>query len=122
MEFVALLVWLLLAGTGAILLPFAFTVPGSGLSAMAGTGGMIACILFIVLGAPVWAGWAQVGLAALGIVGATLAAAQLLDERFVIGSVTEEIQAAVVGLQLPFYFCAVFVTLLVALDMTEPVV
>lgn len=122
MEILALLVWLLLAGTGAILLPFAFTVPGSGLSAMAGTGGMIVCILFIVLGAPVWAGWAQVGLASLGVVGATLAAAQLLDERFVIGSATEELQAAVVGLRLPFYFAVGFVTLLVALDMTEPVV
>ena len=65
MEFLALLIWLLLAGTGAILAPFAFTLPGSG---------------------------------------------------------GEVLQAGVVGLQGPFYCALTFVTLLVALQVTDPVV
>jgi hypothetical protein len=121
-EFLALLIWLLLAGTGAVLGPFAFMVPGSGLSALAGLGGMTACILFIVLGAPDWAAWAQVGLALLGILGATLAAAQLSNDRVISGSVGEELQAGVVGLQLPIYCAVMFVTLLTALQVTDPVV
>ena len=122
MEFLALLIWLLLAGTGAILAPFAFTTPGAGIAALAAFGGTAACALFIVLDAPEWAGWAQLGLALLGILGATLAAAQLSDERVISGSVAEEVQAGVVGLALPFFCTVTFVTFLIALEITDPVV
>jgi hypothetical protein len=121
-EFLALLIWLLLAGAGTILAPFAVTTPGAGLSFLAAGGGLTVCVLYIVLDAPLWAGWVQLGLAALGILGAGLAAAQLLDDRVVSGSVGEEVQAGVVGLQLPFYFAVTFVTLLIALQATDPVV
>ena len=50
MEFLALAIWLLVAGTGAILLPHAVTTPGAGLAALAGLGGLTVCILYIVLG------------------------------------------------------------------------
>jgi hypothetical protein len=108
MEFLALVTWLVLAGTGAILAPFAFSTPGAGLAALAAFGGLTACILFVVLGAPLWAGWAQVGMAALGLV--------------ISGSVAEELQASVVGLQLPIYCALAFVTLLVATQGVDAVV
>jgi hypothetical protein len=121
-EFVALLIWLLLAGTGVVLAPFAFTTPGAGLSFLAAGGGLTVCVVYIVLGAPLWAGWVQLGLALLGILGVGLAAAQLLDDRVISGSVGEEVQAGVVGLQLPIYCTVTFVALLVALQGTDPVV
>ena len=122
MEFVALLIWLLLAGTATVLAPFAFTTPGAGLSALAAFGGATACVLFIVLDAPLWTAWAQVGFAVLGMLGGTLAAAQLNDDRFATGSVMEQVQASAVGLQLPFYGTVAFVSLLMALEFTDPIV
>lgn len=122
MEILALVIWLMLAGLGMVLAPFAFTTPGAGISALAAFGGATAGVLFIVLGAPLWTAWAQVGFALLGMVGATLAAAQLNDDRFTSGSVAEELQASAVGLQLPFYATVAFVTLLMALQATDPVV
>ena len=86
MEFLAVLTWLLLAGTGMILLPFAITTPGAGLTGLAGLGGLSACVLFIALGAPDWAAWVQVGMAMLGLVGGSLAAAWLCDDRFTSGT------------------------------------
>ncbi len=122
MEFLALVTWLVLAGTGAILAPFALSTPGAGLAALAAFGGLTACILFIVLGAPLLAGWVQVGMVALGLLGAGLAAAQLTNDRVISGSVAEELQAGVVGLQLPIYCALAFVTLLVATQAVDAVV
>lgn len=122
MEFLALLIWLLLAGLGLILLPLAITVPGSGLAALAAFAGTAVAVLWIVLGAPAWTGWAQFGLSLLGILGGTLAAAQLLDERGITGAALEEHGAAALGLALPFYGALAFVTLLLATSAVEPVV
>jgi hypothetical protein len=122
MEFLALLIWLLLAGTALVVAPFGFISLGAGISALAALGGTTACVLFIVLGAPEWAGWLQVGLAVLGILGATLAAMWLSDDRAISGSIAEGLMAGAVGLQIPFYCTATFVTLLIALQATDPVV
>jgi hypothetical protein len=122
MEFVALLIWLLLFAAGMVLLPLAITAPGAGIAALAAFGGTGMCILWIALGAPAWTGWAQLGLAVVGIVGAGVAAAQLVDERWISGSVLVEWGAASVGLQLPFYGALICVTLLMAVQVTDPVV
>ena len=122
MEFLALLLWLLLAGTAAVVAPFGVVSLGAGLSALAAFGGTAACILYIVLDAPDWAGWLMLGLAVLGIVGATLAAAWLSDDRAITGSAFEGLMAGAVGVQLPLYFTVTFVTLLIALQATDPVV
>ena len=122
MEFLALVTWLLLAGLGLVLLPLAITVPGSGLAALAAIGGTVVCILWLVLGAPAWTGWAQFGLALLGIVGAGLAAAQIVDDRSITGTSLEELGAAALGLALPFYGALALITLLMALAVTDPVV
>jgi hypothetical protein len=100
MEFLALLTWLLLAGTGVFLLPFVLSTPGAGLAGLAGLGGLAASFLAILLGAPDCTGWTQVGMATLGIVSAALAGAWLGDEKFTSGTGAEVLQAGVVGLQL----------------------
>jgi hypothetical protein len=95
---------------------------GAGIAALAAFGGTAASVLYIVLDAPEWAGWLQLGLAVLGIVGATLAAMWLSDDRVISGSAPEGLMAGAVGVQLPFYFTVTFVTLLIALEVTDPVV
>ena len=122
MEFLALILWLTIAGMGLVLLPLAITVPGAGLAALAAMGGTAVCVLWIVLDAPEWTGWAQLGLAALGIVGGGLAAAQLVDARSISGSALEEAGAAVLGLALPFYAVLIAVTVLMSTGATDPVV
>jgi hypothetical protein len=122
MEFLALAIWLLLAGTAAVVAPFAVVSLGAGISALAAFGGTAACVLYIVLDAPEWAGWVQLGLAVLGILGATLAAVWLSDDRVVSGSTAEGLMAGAVGVQLPFYCAVTFVALLIALEATDPVV
>ena len=122
MEIFALFIWLLLAGTGAVLAPFAVTNPAAGVAAFAAFGGATASVLFIALGAPDWAAWTQLGMALLGILGASLAAAWLSDERVVSGSAAEGVEAMVLGVQIPIYSAVTFVTLLVAAQVTDPVV
>ena len=122
MDFLALLTWLLLAGLGLLLLPLAITVPGAGLTALAAFAGTAVCVLWIALGAPNWTGWAQLGLSLLGILGGGFAAAQLLDDREITGSRLEKHGAAALGLALPFYGALAFMTLLMALQVTDPVV
>ena len=122
MEFLALVNWLMLGGIATVIAPFAITTPGVGFVVLGVFTGVAACILFIVLGAPVWLGWAQFALAVIGILGGGLAAAWLNNDQVIAGSVAEEVQAGAVGLALPFLFSCAFVTLLVALQVTDPVV
>ena len=122
MEFLALAIWLLLAGTGAILLPHAVTTPGAGLAALAGLGGLTVCILYIGLDAPNWAGWTQLALTLLGVLGAALTAARVCDDRFTSGSGAEALQATIAGVLLPLYGALVFIAALIATHGTNPVV
>jgi hypothetical protein len=122
MEFLALVIWLLLATAALAVLPGVLTAPGAGIAALAAFGGFAAAVLWIVLDAPLWTGWVQVGMAVLGMLGATLAAAHLLDGERITGGVAEEVQAAALGLQLPFYGTVLFVALIMSLQITEPVV
>lgn len=122
MEIFALVLWLLLGGLATILAPAGLTNPGAGVAALAAFGGAAASVLFIVLGAPLWAGWVQVGMAVLGIVGGTFAVAWLSNESLITGSEFEGLAAGVLGLALPFFCTALFVTLLIALQITDPVV
>jgi hypothetical protein len=122
MEIFALFIWLMLGGLGTILAPAGLTNPGAGITALAAFGGAAACMLFIVLGAPLWAGWLQVGMAVLGLAGGTLAVVWLSNDSLITGSEFEGLAAGVVGLALPFFCAALFVTLLIALQITDPVV
>ena len=122
MEIFALVIWLLLGGLATVVLPAGLTNPGMGVAALAAFGGAAASVLFLVLGAPVWAGWVQFGMAVLGIVGATFAVAWLSDDAVVTGSEYEGLAAGALGVALPFFSAAAFVTLLIALQVTDPVV
>ena len=122
MEFLALAIWLILAGTGAILGPFAASTPAVGLVALGGLGGLAASVLFIVLDAAIWTAWVQVGMAVLGLLGIGFSVAQLTNDQVISGTVAEEIQASIVGLDLFVYFTVLFVALLVATGGVEPVI
>ena len=122
MEFLALAIWLVLAGMAAVIAPFAITTPGIGLAALGAFGGVAASVLFIVLDGALWTAWTQLGLAIIGILGATVAVAQLSNDRVISGSTGEEVSAGVLGLQLPFYFTITFVALLMSLEWVDPVV
>lgn len=122
MEFLALAIWLVLAGMAAVIAPFAVTTPGIALAALGAFGGVAASVLFIVLDGELWTAWTQLGLALIGILGATLAVAQLSNDRVISGSVGEEVSAGVLGLQLPFYLTVTFVTLLMSLEWVDKVV
>lgn len=122
MEFLALVIWLMLAGLALVLLPLALTVPGAGLAALAALGGVVVSILWIVLDAADWTGWTQLGLSVLGIAAGGLAAAQIMDDRVVTGSSHEEPGAAALGAALPLYGALVFVTSLMASGAIDPVV
>jgi hypothetical protein len=123
MEILALAIWLLLGGLATVLAPFGVTNPGAGIVALTAFGGAAASVLFIVLGAPVWAAWVQFGMAVLGILGGTLAVAWWMgDETHTTGSEFEGLAAGALGVALPFYCAAVFVTALIAFQVTDPVV
>jgi hypothetical protein len=122
MEIFALVIWLLLGGLATVLAPLGLTNPSAGIAALAAFGGVGASILFIVLGAPLWAGWVQVGMAALGLVAGTFAVAWLSDDGLITGSELEGLAAGALGVALPFFGAAAFVTLLIALEVTDPVV
>jgi len=122
MEFLALVLWLVLASIGLLLLPAALTAPTALVAAGAAGAGFVVCILWIVLGAPEWTKWTQLGLAVVGTISAGFAAQTLLDDRSITGSVAEEAAAGALGLLLPFYATTIAVTLLMATGATDPVV
>jgi hypothetical protein len=123
MEILALAIWLLLGGLATVLAPFGITNPGAGLAAMATFTGVAASVVFLVSGAPVWAAWVQFGMAVIAIIGGTLAVAWWLgDETHTTGSEFEGLAAGALGLALPFYGAVIFVTGLMAFQLTDPVV
>lgn len=122
MEFLALILWLTLASLTLALLPAAFTAPAGVVAMMAAGAGFVVCVLWIVLGAPSWTGWAQLGLAIVGSIFAGLAVAPLTDARSITGTAVEEVAAGALGLVLPFYVTTIAVTLLMATGATDPVV
>jgi hypothetical protein len=122
MEFLTLLIWLLLGGLGTLLAPFALTTPGNALVALGAFGGTAAAVLYLVLDQPLWAAWAQVGAAAIGLLGSTFAAAQLFDGSSLTGGVAEEVEASALGLALPFFGTVLFCAMLIATQLVEPVI
>jgi hypothetical protein len=119
MEWLALLVWLLLAGMGLAMGIGALSTPGAGLVPLAAVGGLATTVVFIITSSFVWA-WIAFGLAVLGIIATSVAAAFLVSSDRGIsaaGQTGEEIQAAVAGIALPLFGTVVCMSLLVALDL-----
>ena len=66
MEWVALCIWVVLAGLALPLVPGALSTPGAGLAAMSCVAGLALTVLFVILAGPPAVAWALVGCAALG--------------------------------------------------------
>jgi hypothetical protein len=121
MEWVALMVWIVIA---LLAMPVALGAlsgaPGLGLQAVAAIGGVVFCALFIVLDGPQWTGWVAVGLAVLGIVADLWGAEHLLsDDRAVSADLqdVEELEAGILGVQLPLFGVALLCSLPLAIDV-----
>jgi hypothetical protein len=122
-DIVAVAVWALVA---ALALP----VAGGALSGIAGLaaqpvaalGGLALCILFLVLDGPEWAAWGALALACLGIVADALGAASLLsaDRRGNVGlEGLEELEAGLLGVQLPLFGVAALLSLAMVTDVAN---
>jgi hypothetical protein len=121
MEWVALMVWILIA---ALALPVALGAlsgaPGLGLQVVAAIGGVALCALFIILDGPRWAGWLTVAMAVVGVIADLWGAEALLsDERPVSADLqgAEELEAGLLGVQLPLFGVALLCSLCLGVDL-----
>ncbi|MDX6725327.1 MAG: hypothetical protein QOK49_132 [Baekduia sp.] len=121
MEWVALMVWILVA---ALALPVALGAlsgaPGLGLQVVAAIGGLALCALFIILDGPRWAGWLTVAMAVVGVLADVWGAEALLsDERSVSADLqgAEELEAGLLGVQLPLFGVALLCSLCLGVDL-----
>ena len=121
MEWVALGVWSLVA---ALALPVAggllSGIPGLGMQVVAALGGLALCIVFVAGHGAAWAAWIAFGLACLGIVADTHGATTLLSNtRSISGDLqgAEELEAGLLGAQLPLFGVAALTSLAMAVDV-----
>jgi hypothetical protein len=121
MEWVALMVWILVA---LLALPVALGAlsgaPGLALQAVAAIGGLVFCALFIILDGPRWTGWMAVGLAVAGIVAALWGTEHLLSEDRAVSAdlqPVEELEAGILGVQLPLFGVALLCSLCLGVDL-----
>jgi hypothetical protein len=121
MEWVALMVWTVVA---ALALPVALGAlsgaPGLGLQVVAAIGGLALCALFIIFDGPRWAGWLTVTMAVVGVLADVWGAEALLsDERSVSADLqgAEELEAGLLGVQLPLFGVALLCSLCLGLDL-----
>ncbi|HEV7493375.1 hypothetical protein [Baekduia sp.] len=121
MEWVALMVWIVIA---LLAMPVALGAlsgaPGLALQAVAAIGGLVFVALFIILDGPLWTGWMAVGLAVLGIVAGLWGAERLLsDDRSVSADLQgiEELEAGILGVQLPLFGVALLCSLCLGVNL-----
>jgi hypothetical protein len=121
MEWVALMVWIVVAMLALPVAAGALSgVPGLGLQAVAAIGGLVFCALFIILGGPLWTGWLAVGMAVIAIVTDLWGADTLLSgERAVSADRqgTDELSAGLLGVQLPLLGVALLCSLCLGVDL-----
>jgi hypothetical protein len=121
MEWVALMVWIVIALLAMPVALGAFSgAPGLALQAVAAFGGLVFVALFIILDGPTWAGWLTVGLAVVGIVADLWGAERLLsDDRSVSADLqgAEELEAGLLGVQLPLFGVALLCSLCLGVNL-----
>lgn len=117
MEWVALMVWVLIA---MLALPIAGAAlsgaTGLALQALAAVSGVTLCALFIIFDGPIWMGWATVGAAAVAIMADVWGADELLSEEFP-ASDAAELSAGLLGVQLPLLGVALLTSLCLGVDL-----
>jgi hypothetical protein len=122
MEWLALVVWIILAAVGiplAALVGVAF--PTLGLQAVAVGAGFALCVLFIALADGSALLWCGVGVAMVGIVAVAIGSARLTSgdrSVSVVGQSAEEHAALLAGIQGPLFGLVAGVSVLAALGMT----
>jgi hypothetical protein len=121
MEWLALVVWLLVAGIGA---PLAITgvlvSPALGVQALAGVGGLALCVLYIVLGGGAALAWGSAAVAAVGVLAVLVGTAALVsDSRYGrgAGQTAEEVAASLAGAQVGLFGVAGAVVAMAALGL-----
>jgi hypothetical protein len=121
MEWLALVVWLLVAGIGA---PLAITgvlvSPALGVQALAGVGGLALCVLYIVLGGGAALAWGSAAVAAVGVLAVLVGTAALVsDSRHGrgAGQAAEEVAASLAGAQVGLFGVAGAIVAMAALGL-----
>jgi hypothetical protein len=117
MEWVALMVWLLIAMLALPISAAALSgAAGLGLQAPAAVAGLALCALFIIFDGPTWLGWATVAAAVVGIMADVWGADELLSEDFPVSS-SAELSAGLLGAQLPLFGVALLTSLCLGVDL-----
>ena len=119
MEWLAVILWALVAGlAGPVGAGALMGAPSLGLGPLAGIGGLVCCVLFMITGTDALA-WIAFGLAILGAICVWLGAARLIDANRPVSwahGVGEETIALLCGAAAPLFVVEAGVALLVALD------
>jgi hypothetical protein len=122
MEWLSVILWALVAGLAAPIGAGAtMGAPSLGLGPLAGVGGLVLCVLFMIFGGNALA-WCAFGLAVLGAIVVWLGAWRLIDEHRPVSwahGVGEETIALLCGAAAPLFVVEAGVALLVALDYSN---
>jgi hypothetical protein len=121
MEWIALFVWVCVAGIALPLGRHALGETGAlGLQAMAAAGGLGLCVLFVAIGRPPILAWGAVALGAIGAVAVGAAAVWLISDTRPVspaGQGAEETDALLAAIVLPLFAGAALFSVLMALDI-----
>jgi hypothetical protein len=117
MEWVTLIVWILIASLALPISGGALSgAAGLGLQALAAVAGLALCALFIIFDGPLWLGWATVAAAVIGIAADVWGADDLLADDFPVSGAAE-LQAGLLGVQLPLFGVALLCSLCLGVDL-----
>jgi hypothetical protein len=120
MEWVALVVWVLVAAVGLPLGQGALVSPALGLQALTSLGGLVLIALFIISDGRVGFAWGSLACGVVGTIALTVGAARLISEERPVSAAgvrAEEIDAFLAGLQAGLYPTVTLLTLPVALKL-----
>ena len=121
MEWLALVLWLMIAGLALPLGTGAIAQLAFGVQAPAVLGALGLCAVFIVTDGTEWVAWAATGCAVVAALAVAVGAAWIVSgDRQVshIGQTHEETLAAIAGIELPLLVVGIAINLAVALGMT----
>jgi hypothetical protein len=121
MEWLALVIWLLVAAIGAPLaITGLFVSPALALQALLGVGGLALCVLYIALGGGSALAWGSAAAAGLGVLAVLAGTAALVsDSRHGrgAGQTAEEVAASLAGVQLGLFGVAGAIVAMAALGL-----
>jgi hypothetical protein len=118
MEWVGVVIWVIV---GTLALPVALTGSltsiGLGVQSLFVVGGLVACVLFLLLDGPMWPAWVSAGLGLAAVAALGVGAARLTSEDSGAGP-AGEVAAELSGAEMPMVLAAVFAMVLAATGVT----